>query len=363
MLRAEQLGKCASQIVRPKGISKFVDSIRIRFQGGRGGDGCISMLSLFANEFAGPDGGNGGNGGHIVLAANSKIKSFNSMKKLYRGQDGQRGMSKCMFGACGGHTLVDVPVGTVVSERENTLAELLEDGAQFIAARGGAGGRGNASYLTNENRHPRVAQAGALGESRLLELRLRTYAHVGLIGLPNVGKSTLLKTLTHAEVKIGNYAFTTLYPQVGVLEYDDLTQLAIADLPGLIEDSHKNRGLGLEFLRNVQKCVCLLYVIDMTLDPIVQFETLVNELELYKKDMSDRPSIIMGNKIDDDRSVPNLVKFSQYLAKHRPNTRFIPTSARRGDNLEELRMEMKRMYDTYQASRSDAYVWQDLNKI
>lgn len=351
-------------VATAKKLTRFVDTVKIRFQGGKGGDGCISMLSLFANEFAGPDGGNGGHGGHVVLNANCRVKSFNQVSKIYKGEDGGRGRSKCMFGANGAHRYVDVPVGTVVAEEETTLAELTRDGAQFIAARGGAGGRGNASYLSNENRHPRVAQVGASGESKLLELRLRIYAHVGLIGLPNVGKSTLLKTMTHAEVKIGNYAFTTLYPQVGIIEYDDYTQLAIADLPGLIEDSHKNRGLGLSFLRNVQKCVCLLYVIDMTEDPIKQLETLVKELELYKENLSERPHVIMGNKVDDERSVANIVKLSEYLARHRPHSKFMACSALRGDNLERLRMEMRRMYDEYQNSPDTErpYVWRDLNK-
>lgn len=353
-----------ARVVTNRKITRFVDSVKIRVQGGKGGDGCISMLSLFANEFAGPDGGNGGNGGHVVLNANSRVKSFNKISKLYKGQDGERGRSKSMFGANGNHTFLDVPVGTIVGGEHETLAELAKEGEQFVAAKGGAGGRGNASYLTNLNRHPRVAQMGAPGESKVLELRLRVYAHVGLIGLPNVGKSTLLKTLTHAEVKIGNYAFTTLYPQVGIIEYDDYTQLAVADLPGLIEDSHKNRGLGLSFLRSVRRCVCLLYVIDMTADPINQYETLVNELELYKNGMSERPSIIMGNKIDDSRSLPNVVKFSEYLASHKPDTKFIASSAIRGDNLEELRQEMRRMYDEYQGSggETNSYVWCDLNK-
>lgn len=353
---------------KPEYFRSFIDSARVKFQGGRGGDGCISMLSLFANEFAGPDGGNGGNGGHVVLKANSKIKSLNKIESFYQGRPGIKGMSRHLFGANAAHTFVDVPVGTLVlpakpktisdidydHDKSDIIAELDVEGSMFIAARGGSGGRGNATFLSNKNRHPRVAEAGASGDENVYELRMKVYAHIGLLGLPNAGKSTLLRTLTGANVKIGDYAFTTLYPQVGVIEFDDFVQVAVSDLPGLIEDSHKNRGLGLQFLRSLQRCACLLYVIDMGApNPIGQFETLVSELEMHKPGMSEQPHLVLGNKMDHPGAYENKKPFEEYLKIARPRTRLLFASSQRGDGLELLKGELKRLHDEYQAKNAD----------
>lgn len=360
---------------KPDRLSRFVDSIRVKFQGGKGADGCISMLHVFANEFAGPDGGDGGCGGHVVLRANNQIKSLNALSTSYHGLPGSRGEGKNMYGANASHTFVEVPIGTVVSpakpkelaehefdpNKSDVVAELDQDGSMFIAARGGAGGRGNASYLSNTNRHPRVAEAGAFGEANVYNLRLKFYAHIGLIGLPNAGKSSLLRTMTQAKVKIGDYAFTTLYPQVGVIEYDDYTQVAISDLPGLIEGSHKNHGLGVSFLRSVQRCTSFLYLVDLTGDPIKELETLFFELESFKEGLSSRPHVIVGNKIDDCRAEANVGPLKDYLRANRPDSRLILTSASRGDNLEEVRIAMRELYDKYRANNmddlSDTLVW------
>lgn len=356
-----------TNLVKSVKLSKFVDAVRVRFKGGRGADGCISMLREFAREFGGPDGGNGGCGGHVVLRASRQVKSLNAISSSYRGLPGEHGHGKNLYGKNADHLIVDVPVGTYViptwpknfapherdPDKSEIIADLDQDGSLFIAARGGAGGRGNASYLTNINRHPKIAQAGAEGEDNTYELRMRVYAHIGLIGLPNAGKSSLLRTLTHAKVKIGDYAFTTLFPQVGVLEYDDFTQIAISDLPGLIEDSHKNRGLGLGFLRSLQRCACLLYVVDLTDNPIRQLEILFYEIEMYKKGLSNRPCFIFGNKIDDPRSSENITPLTEYLAQHRPGTKLIVGSTSRGDNLEQVRFEMRKMYDQYRTENAD----------
>jgi len=360
-----QLVKTAQKSARS---TRFVDSVRVKFQGGRGGDGCISMLHEFANEFGGPDGGNGGCGGHVVLRANGIVKSLNKIASAYKGLPGVAGMGRDMHGKNAEHTFVDVPIGTLVApaipkevnpadfdpDKSPIVAELSEEGSMFIAARGGAGGKGNAFFLSNRNRHPRIAQAGAEGEVKVFELRMKLYAHVGLIGLPNAGKSTLLRNMTHANVQVGDYQFTTLYPQVGTLAYDDYTQIAISDLPGLIEDSHKNRGLGVTFLRHVKRCVCLLYVIDLSEEPIRQFETLCFELESYKKGLSERPHLVLANKVDLPEAAANLAQFAHHLAKVRPNSKLLPISTLRGDNLEELRLELKRMHDEYQAANADS---------
>lgn len=303
----------------------------------------------------------------MVLRANSKVKSLAAIAASYQGLPGERGQSKNMYGKNAEHTFVEVPVGTLVTyarpkdvgeheydpDASNVIAELDEEESLFIAARGGAGGRGNASYLSNHNRHPRIAQMGAQGESNLYELQMRLYAHIGLIGLPNSGKSTLLRTLTHARVKVGDYSFTTLHPQVGVLQYNDYSQVAIADLPGLIDESHKNRGLGLKFLRNCLRCASLLYVIDMSNQPVEQMLTLSRELEAFKKGLSRRPHLILANKMDLPEASGNLELFKDYLRKDWPTARLILGSGERGDNLEELRLLLKEMHDVYQEKNRD----------
>lgn len=354
---------------KPERLSRFISSVRVKFIGGNGGDGCISMLHLFANEFAGPCGGNGGKGGHIVLRANHRIKSLGGLAKVYQGNHGERGFGKSKFGKDGEHKFVDVPLGTLVCktfhkdlaeheidpDESEIVAELDQDGSMFIAARGGNGGRGNATYLSNRNRHPLVAERGAKGDRNIYEIRMKLYAHIALIGLPNVGKSTLLRTLTHANVKIGNYAFTTLNPQVGVLQFEDYKQVAISDLPGLIDESHKNRGLGLKFLRHAQRCACLAYLVDMTKNPVEQLRILFNELEQFKRGLSTRPHIVIGNMIDLPGSTDNIQELEEFLTSERPGARLIFVSSERGDNLEELRAEFKKLYDRYEASCRDGF--------
>lgn len=303
----------------------------------------------------------------MVLTATNQVKSLNNIKSRYVGLPGVNGASKNLYGANADHTFVEVPIGTLVlparpkdiseldydPNKSDIIADLDTEGSMFIAARGGSGGHGNLHYLSNKNRHPMIAEKGADGEVNIYELRMKLYAHVGLIGLPNVGKSTLLSTLTGAQVEVANYSFTTKYPQVGVIEFNDFTQVAISDLPGLIEESHVNRGLGLEFLRCLEHCACLLYVIDLSLDPINQFKVLANELEMHKKGMSHRPHMILANKIDHPDSLRNLASFEQFINELRPNTKVVVGSSLRGDGLEELRNELRRLHDEYQERNKD----------
>ena len=349
-----------SQAYKIARLSRFVDSIRVKFKGGRGGDGCIAMHHEFANEFAGPGGGNGGHGGHVVLRAESSVKSLNGVLSSYTAKPGQRGEGNCQHGRQAEHTFVPVPIGTLVlparpklleehefnPDESDILAELDEEGSMFIAARGGSGGRGNAEFLSDKNRHPKIAELGAHGDVTSYELRMRFYAHVALLGLPNVGKSTLLRTLTGARVKIGDYSFTTLFPQVGVLEYDDFRQVIISDLPGLVEESHKNRGLGLSFLRSLRRCYCLLYVIDMSQDPIVQFETLTKEIDSHDERMSKKPSLVLANKADRPDVEGNVQIFKDYLRKKRPELRVVVGSGHVGSGLSVLRDEIRRLTDS-----------------
>lgn len=348
---------------KPDRLSRFVDSVVVRFSGGTGGDGCISMLSEFCRELGGPDGGNGGNGGHVVLKASLQVKSLRGLAGSYQGLPGQRGESKNCYGKNAEHTFVDVPVGTTVikarhkelaehefnPDESDIVAELDQEGSMFIAARGGAGGRGNMSYLSNTNRHPRIAERGGKGEKNHYELRMRLFAHVGLVGLPNAGKSSLLRVLTGARVRIGDYSFTTLHPQVGVLEYDDYSRVAVADLPGLIDESHLNRGLGIKFLQNCTRCACLLYVLDLSRDPVAQLELLARELEAFRKGLSKQAHVVLANKLDVEGAEERLASLRKYLAVEWPTSRLIAASCQNGANLEELRLCLKEMHDDYQA--------------
>lgn len=305
----------------------------------------------------------------MVLRANKKIKSLNALSRYYKADDGEIGLPKCMFGRDAEHKFIDVPIHTMVCEpinpnlqehevdpdKSEVVAILDQEGSLFIAARGGNGGRGNATYLSDKCRHPRVAQLGAMGEEKTYEIRVKVYAHVAIIGMPNAGKSTFLRTFTNANVKVGEYHFTTLYPQVGVIQYDDFKQVAISDLPGLIEDSHKNRGLGLRFLRHAQRCACLMFLIDLTDDPVRQLEILFRELEEFRPGMSRRPHIIVGNKIDNPKSKENIKEFREYLAKERPNSSVYLISAQRGDNLEQIREAIRELYDEYESSNADGF--------
>jgi len=337
----------------------FVDFKKVHFKAGNGGDGCISFLHLFNNPMAGPDGGDGGNGGHIILKANKQVKSLANVQSNYRGNEGDHGTSKDMIGSSGDHLEIEVPVGTLVkSENGELLVDLDTDGGKYIAARGGAGGKGNHFFLSNENRHPRVAQRGAKGEEKVLNLELKTMAHAGLIGFPNVGKSSLLRAISRARPKVANYPFTTVNPYVGIIEYDDYTQISVADLPGLIKDAHKNRGLGISFLKHVERCVCLMYVIDISLkNSWEQLKDLKHELEQFKKGLSKRPHAIVANKYDSDLAEDNLTELKKYILENTPKDEVslpvIPISAKYGNNIKEFLTHLRALYDLYNRPEPD----------
>lgn len=358
----------------------------------------ISFLQLFANDRAGPDGGDGGNGGHLVLKADSQVKSLSNVQALYFGQKGENGGSRDLTGASGNHIFIPVPVGTLVKIEmapatetpvavadspgrpaddsldvvrnnfsQNSLmhkhlykvvADLSENGDLFVAARGGAGGKGNHFFLSNENRQPRVAEQGGEGEQQVYCLEMKTIAHVGLVGFPNAGKSTLLRGVSRARPKVAAYPFTTLQPQLGIVSFSDDVQLVVADLPGLIEGAHANRGLGHSFLRHLDRCVCLVYVLDLSQpNAVQQFQVLRNELDLFKAGLSKRPHAIVGNKIDLDGAQDQLVQLRAYIKQNTPNDEMplpvIPISAKFGTNLLEYLKHIRGLYDLYNQPEVD----------
>ena len=344
----------------------FIDFKRVQFKGGDGGDGCISMLHLFANENGGPDGGDGGNGGHIILRADTQTKSLAGVQSICRAESGGRGHGSDITGPSAEHTFIDVPLGTMV-KRENgeILADLDEQGSMYIVARGGAGGKGNHFFLSDSNRHPQVAEKGAAGEEVTVLLEMKSMAHCGLVGFPNAGKSTLLRAISRARPRVAAYPFTTINPHIGIVQFDDYTQLAVADLPGLIKGAHKNYGLGIDFLKHIERCVCLMYVIDLSIEkPWEQLEALKYELEQYKKGLSKRPHAIVANKLDSDQSERNLAELRDYIATTTPEGALtlpvIPLSAKFGINVKEFLDHVRGLYDLYRHEKeenSECFQW------
>lgn len=323
-----------------------MDSRLVKVLAGDGGDGRVSASSIFRNEFAGPDGGDGGNGAHVLFRADESVTTLEKVTAVVKGENGSPGGTKDKAGKCGQHKVVPVPIGTVIRNVENRqiLADLDEDGVMFVAARGGAGGRGNAYFKSSVNQLPKLAESGGKGETFAYQLEVKSMADVGLVGFPNAGKSTFLRCVTRARPKIAPYPFTTLNPHVGVVHFDDYERLVVADIPGIIEDAHKNRGLGIDFLRHIERCSCFFYVIDVTGDdPAGDFDVLKKELEEYEAGLSSRPHAILANKMDlaeaDD-------KLSEFVAKmKKEQVKIFPISAKVGVNIRPVIDFMRLMFD------------------
>lgn len=277
----------------------FVDEVRIEVRGGRGGDGSAAMLAEPYKPRGGPDGGDGGAGGDIVFEVSTRAQDLSWLADHphQRAPHGVAGARSRRTGARGDDLVIEVPDGTRVEDDGGFLADLVGEGARAIVARGGRGGRGNASLVSRRNRVPRHAEAGESGEEKVLRVELRSVADVGLVGLPNAGKSTLLAALTAARPKIAAYPFTTLAPNLGVIEGD--RRVVLADIPGLIEGAHEGRGLGDRFLRHVERCRVLVLVVDLSgADPATDLATIRGELEAYDPELAARATILVGTKAD-----------------------------------------------------------------
>ncbi|XP_060627977.1 mitochondrial ribosome-associated GTPase 2 isoform X2 [Anolis sagrei] len=321
----------------------FVDHRKVRLTAGKGGDGISCFHSEPRKMYGGPDGGDGGDGGHIILKVDQQVKSLASLLPLYRGFDGEKGGSKNCYGAAGKSIYLKVPIGTVVKEDNEIIADLNQHGEEYVAVYGGTGGKGNRFFLANDNRAPETATEGEPGEEKVLSLELKTMAHAGLVGFPNAGKSSLLRAISNAKPAVASYPFTTLNPHVGIVHYEGYEQVAVADVPGIIKGAHQNRGLGLAFLKHIERCRFLLYVLDLSVpEPWTQLRDLKYELEQYEQGLSKRPHAIIGNKFDLPQAKSNLP-----LLKEQVEQRVIPLSALTGDNLEELLLHLKDLYDHY----------------
>ena len=277
----------------------FVDEVTVFVRGGRGGDGANSILREPYKPRGGPDGGNGGRGGDVVFEVDPGLRDLTSLADHphQRAESGRPGARRNAAGADGADLIVPVPDGTRVEDEEGLLADLVGARSRAVVARGGRGGRGNAALAGPANRVPRSAEAGELGEERRLRVELRIVADVGLVGLPNAGKSTLLSRLTAAKPKIAHYPFTTLTPNLGVAGRED--RFVVADVPGLVEGAHEGRGLGDRFLRHVSRCRALVLVVDLSsVDPAADLETVRSELAAYDPALVERPALVAGTKAD-----------------------------------------------------------------
>ncbi len=295
----------------------FIDQVVVQVRSGRGGDGSMSFRREALVEFGGPDGGDGGRGGDVVFKASEHV---NSLLSLYYdpkciAQDGGPGQGQKMFGKRGKDLVVNVPLGTEVYDEETGLmvADITEVGQKVVVAKGGAGGFGNVHFKSSVNQAPTEHTPGGEPEERRLRLELKTIADAGFLGFPNAGKSSLLTVLSSATPKIASYPFTTLNPIVGTLVYDDWAKVTLADVPGIIEGAAKGVGLGLAFLKHLERSKVLVYIIDMAgtdnREPWKDYEVLKKEIDEYSAELASRPYLVVANKMDVECSKENLERF------------------------------------------------------
>ena len=285
---------------------KFIDEVKIRVIAGDGGRGCISFRREKFVPRGGPNGGNGGKGGDVIALADPQHTTLLDLRyqKQYKAGRGEHGLGKDQHGKTGEDRIIKVPVGTIIRDARTgeLLGDLNETQQQVVVAAGGRGGKGNAHFVSSTHRSPRFAQPGEAGEDKELEIELRLLADVGIIGLPNAGKSTLIAAISAVRPKIADYPFTTLVPNLGVVGYGEGKSFVVADIPGLIEGAHEGHGLGDKFLRHVTRTSLLIHLLDASnideVDPLAQWRTVNRELELFDPELGKKPQIVVANKID-----------------------------------------------------------------
>jgi GTP-binding protein len=386
----------------------FVDEVKVHGRAGHGGKGCVAFLRETSRPKGGPSGGNGGRGGDVILQAdhdlNNLVAQFYSPRLI--AQDGKPGLGKGMDGAAGRDLVVKVPCGTLVwrlpssepapageageeperatlltsssrrpvmrhagSERaveldleeeaapttsgetsRELVADLTENGRQFVLCKGGRGGLGNRNFATARRQTPRFAQPGEAGGEGDYLFELRIIADVGLVGYPNAGKSTLLTAISQARPKVASYPFTTLHPQVGIVEFADYSRLTVCDVPGLIEGAHRNVGLGHEFLRHIERCKLIVLMLDMAgtdgRNPSDDYKQLLRELELYDPDLLKRPRLVVANKMDEAAATQNLKKFKRRI----PKVSALPMAAAFGEGIGNFKKVIRKAVQSAEKS-------------
>ena len=346
---------------------KFVDEARIHVKAGDGGNGCVSFRRERFIPRGGPDGGDGGKGGDVILQADVQLSTLLDFThpRQFRAQRGSHGKGKDQTGRNGEDQILRIPVGTLVREDQTgeVLQDLLFDGQPFVAARGGRGGRGNARFATSTLRAPRRAEKGERGEERWLRLELKLLADVGLIGFPNVGKSTLLSKISSARPKIADYPFTTLVPNLGVVVREEGRPFVVADIPGLIEGASQGAGLGLTFLRHVERTRLFIHLLEFSLDPsrhpIKDFHALNQELKAYDPLLLEKIQIVALNKID----LPSVRERAGDLEKQfeKMGHPFYKISGKTGEGMEEMMEAVSRALQSImdQGNEPSGYTQED----
>ena len=293
---------------------KFLDQVKIYIKAGNGGDGSPSFRREKFIEFGGPDGGDGGKGGSVILKAEQNLNTLIDFRyqQHHKAKRGENGAGQNRTGKSGEDLILKVPLGTQVFEEDNKtlIYDFTKISEECIAAAGGKGGLGNTRFKSSTNRAPRKFTKGTQGEEFTIWLQLKTIADIGIIGLPNAGKSSLLASVTNANPKIANYQFTTLNPNLGVASYDD-KEITIADIPGLVEGAHKGTGLGIQFLKHIERCKSLLHLIDITSEDLKKsYQQVKNELKKYSNKLTKKKELIVLNKIDliDEKEVNYIIK-------------------------------------------------------
>ncbi len=324
----------------------FVDECVIKVKAGDGGRGCVSFRREKYEPWGGPNGGDGGKGGDVILLGDDDVNNLidYKYKPHWKGERGEHGLGKDCHGREGRHAILRMPLGTVVIDEAtgNTVAEIVEDGQRVVLCKGGNGGWGNTHFKTATNRAPKNANPGHEGEAGNFRLVLKSIADVGLVGFPNAGKSSLTRRITKARPKAAAYPFTTLHPQIGVIEFPDtFDRVLLADVPGLIEGASENRGLGHRFLRHIERCTLLMFLIDMAgadeRDPREDFATLKAELKAYDPALLKKPRVVVANKMDLPVAAENLKKF-----KRRHKVDIVTVSCLSGEGLDDLKRELRK---------------------
>lgn len=329
---------------------KFIDEALITVQSGNGGSGCVSFRREKFIPRGGPDGGDGGKGGDITFITSSARRTLQQFrnKKHFKAKNGTAGQGANRTGKSGESLLIEIPPGTLITNAETgeLIKDFTADGERLVLANGGRGGQGTARFKSATNRTPRFAQPGEPGQTFELKLELKLLADVGLIGLPNAGKSTLISTISAARPKIGSYPFTTLTPSLGVVHTDWGEPFVVADIPGLIEGAHTGTGLGIQFLRHIERTRVLVHLIDAgdidPADPLAAFTTINRELTLYNEALGKRPQIVVLNKIDLPDTAAAIEKFT-YACDDRE---VLTISAREGIGLNKLKSKILIYLDT-----------------
>ena len=326
----------------------FVDRARIIVKSGKGGNGSVSFRREPFVPEGGPDGGDGGRGGSIIFQASRNYRTLMDFKykRKYEAESGEDGKKKKKFGKSGEDLIIKVPIGTVIIDEMTgtVMKDLIKEGDSVVAAKGGKGGKGNVHFKNAVRQAPNFAEAGGEAKERTIILELKLIADVGLLGFPNVGKSTFLSTSTSARPKIGNYHFTTITPNLGVVNIFD-TQFVMADIPGLIEGAHEGLGLGLNFLKHIERTKMLIHIVDIAgsegRDPKEDFDKINNELIKYSKNVSEKPQIVVGNKIDLIYDEKQIEDFKKYIEDAGYN--FFVMSAATGKGTKEVLSEAARI--------------------